>query len=758
MSADEDDAEVEMPAVPSVWRLAWLLFMQPFTLRGMIQMWGMEGDESLWQLRRRLLEGDTHVRTYVGRLAVLLLILGPLTALGVRGLLSLVVPIDWEGAAVGVAPVAAVVASVAITMTLGVALGAMSSVLFGLVSNAAVGLASTVAIGVAFGVLVSFMRRGGYMRTLGVVLGLAVGAVLSFTADVMGGVMLGVAFVMSLFRVPALLTASAFTVIASSLSPSPERALAIARWLPHRHHDLIFFPLPRLVRLLTNIAIHHPELARLLIAEAAATLAQKTPAQLALHDLQARELERAAQVRTWSDVIELRSPFFPLSEDLADDDPLHTFIATARDLHAADIGGSQHHRQGLLDSAARRLDSFKATFIGARSPDARARRLYTVAQQWSTIVTAKREALTKEIAADPEIPAVYVVGSPLDPNKPAHVELFRTRRDLLGFIDHDLDDDRRGPLLLTAQRRMGKSSLLRMLPAYFGTRTTIVTCDFQQLSGSNFPHAPHRWIVQELANALTNQPDLQLPALADITDAWGTALHWLEAVDAELARVDHRALIAIDEVERVQDGADEGWSSLTFLDFIRAAGDALVRIRFLLVSAHLPSSPRLGPKWADRLISALDRRLGPLDPTDAEQLLRKPVSYFPDEVFDDTATRTILAQTGTHPFLIQAVGDEIVKRLRSDHRRTATPLDVERALDAAVKLAGSKLFIDLWRDFDADDQAMMRSLAQGQAIDIDTPTFRQLREQSFVTIDEAGTPVLVFPLFGRWIRDYQPAR
>jgi CBS domain-containing protein len=353
---------------------------------------------------------------------------------------------------------------------------------------------------------------------------------------------------------------------------------------------------------------------------------------------------------------------------------------------------------------------------------------------------------------------VFVVVPPLNPGDPEALQLFRARRDLITIIERDLDDTQRGVIFLVGQRRMGKTSLLAMLPTYLGTATTIVTCDFQGLSGSEHGRAPHRWVVQELAAALARIPGLTLPT-PNVTDAWGSALSWLSAVDAELARVDHRALVAIDEVERLQDAANEGWGNLTFLDFVRAAGDKLRRIRLLLVSAHPLANPKLGRAWVDRLISVLPRTLGPLDPDDAEALLCRPVPTFPPDVFDEAAARTILAQTGRHPFLIQAVGKELVQRLLKDRRRAATAHDVERALDGVVKIAESALFTYLWDAFEPAERDIMRALAGGAAVDHETGTFRVLREQWFVDMHD-GDPVVAFPLFARWIRDYrgeQPA-
>jgi len=223
-------------------------------------------------------------------------------------------------------------------------------------------------------------------------------------------------------------------------------------------------------------------------------------------------------------------------------------------------------------------------------------------------------------------------------------------------------------------------------------------------------------------------------------------------------RLERTVLRACDELLqlRLQDGANEGWADLTFLDFVRAAGDPLRRIRLLLVSAHQLTSPLLGPKWPDRLISAYPCHLGPLPRDDAEQLLRKPAHYFPDTVFDDAAVATVLAQTGGHPYLIQLVGNEVVKRLNSStpRRTIATPHDIDRALDSATALARG-LFSDLWQDFGDTDRTLLRTLADDQPIDPNTSTFRSLRDQSFVELHDDGMPAFVFPLFARWIRDYQ---
>src|SRR4029079_10671821 len=132
------------------------------------------------------------------------------------------------------------------------------------------------------------------------------------------------------------------------------------------------------------------------------------------------------------------------------------------------------------------------------------------------------------------------------------------------------------------------------------------------------------------------------------SDRWGDGLRWLEEFDRACA--DRKLLVVIDEIERVEDGIRDGWSSTDFLDFLRAAGDALHNIRFLLLTAY--PLHRLGPHWTDRLISITSRTISYLDEHDARDLLTYPIPAFPD-ISPEGGAALILAQTGRHPYLLQ---------------------------------------------------------------------------------------------------------
>jgi hypothetical protein len=167
---------------------------------------------------------------------------------------------------------------------------------------------------------------------------------------------------------------------------------------------------------------------------------------------------------------------------------------------------------------------------------------------------------------------------------------------------------------------------------------------------------------------------------------WNDALQWLRDRDATLAS--HNVLVVVDEVERVQDGIKAGWCSTDFLDFLRAAGDSLKRIRFLLLTAY--PLERLG--WLDRLISSTIRNISYLDATSARNLIREPIPAFPD-IYPEGGVERILRETRCHPFLIQKVCDELCKHLNEHGRRRATDEELTAVFDRVTE---EKLFAELW--------------------------------------------------------------
>jgi hypothetical protein len=234
---------------------------------------------------------------------------------------------------------------------------------------------------------------------------------------------------------------------------------------------------------------------------------------------------------------------------------------------------------------------------------------------------------------------------------------------------------------------------------------------------------------------------------------WGATLDWLTALEEPLAVSGRRLLIALDEVEGLERGIREKWGDPAFLDFLRAAGDRLRRIRFLLATAH-PFS-RLGPHWSDRLISAQTRRIELLAEAEARALLTRPVPGFPN-IYPPGGVERLLTETACHPYLLQLTAYLLTRRLNEAGRLKAIDDDVTAALDQALE--ENNLFHYLWDDLTAAEQLLLAALARGEELTDTSETLSQARRdlarEQLIQRDGAteGWRVAV-PLFARWIHE-----
>lgn len=488
-----------------------------------------------------------------------------------------------------------------------------------------------------------------------------------------------------------------------------------------------------------HLGAQDPDLA-LALLDHADEVGQTRAAKLARAELQAHDLERAAASRLFARAADLDFPFFPSPDVLPPGSPLEAFASAARDLSA---GGTSHHQRRLaLSRAHATITDFRTASALARRPDELSQRLLHTARLWVDVIQDEHHRLDQEEAAHPQVPTAFVAGPALTPDRPEEQSLFKGRKDLIQVIDHDLAPDRRGALLIFGQRRMGKTSLRNFLPRVLGTSTIIVAVDFQALSGYEHRETPHRQILELTAAKLPGVPPLPE------SDRWGEGLRWLQWVDNALGK--KRLLVVIDEVERVEDGIREQWCTTDFLDFVRAAGDGLRNIRFLLLTAY--PLHRLGPHWVDKLVSATSRTISYLDDASAEDLVRRPVPDFPD-IYPEGGVARILRETRCHPFLVQKVCDELCRLLNErGGRRRATDDELTEVFDRVMSQVD--LFDELWRQRTLDERAALRRLAAARGPVAADPVTRQLAREGYVDKDGDRVAIAV-PLFRAWISETQ---
>lgn len=742
-------SEREVPPVPGLARLTWMLFMQPIKLHGLYQAWGLEKDHPLLRLWSRIRAKDLIVRTLLRRYALLLFIAAPLITIVLAGLLHLVgFHVNPLGVALGVA------LGTAFGVASGVALSAVFGVIFGVIFGVAVGVVCgvTEGAGVVVGCAVAGAAGGvalaialdlanglanGVALPVGVLLGLTFGVAVGVAVGAKEGVLVGTAPIILLLRLPLYPFEAACSLLLSTLVRiRPQHARQLAGWLPYRHHDVIYQPLPGLRSFIVQVGRQDPEFGMELITETAETTSQRTIGMLALLDLQCWTLTNAAQERSFVQVANLDSPFLSGGEPV-----LPIFQRAAQDL-CVDVDGEDHRRRRFaLERARKTIHGYVAENLHPDVNEIDDRNFLPVAKLWLDVVADEQAKLSRAEKENPQVPRSFFPGLPLDPDRPEQRVLFKGRTDLGRIVNHHLDADRQGVLVIVGQRRMGKSSFRNFLPRLLGTSAEIVAADFQMLSGHEHRSTPHRWILDLVAKHLPKAPS------PPDTSAWSAALEWLSQREVELKT--NRMLIVIDEVERVEDGIRAGWCSTDFLDFLRACGDKLRRIRFVLLTAY--RLPRLGRHWNDRLISATSRNISYLDRKSAEELLRKPIEDFPD-IYPDGGVDHILDATHGQPFLVQKVGDELCEHLNAQKRFKATNDDLTEVLD---RVARENVFEELWDYATPEERVALHQLACTKEPLEANATMRSLVEDGYVELNADEKATIAVPLYGAWIRRSQ---
>ncbi len=108
-------------------------------------------------------------------------------------------------------------------------------------------------------------------------------------------------------------------------------------------------------------------------------------------------------------------------------------------------------------------------------------------------------------------------------------------------------------------------------------------------------------------------------------------------------------------------------------------------------------------------------------------------------------------------YLLQAVASELINHLNSHNQTLATVEAVEIACTKVLK-SSSAYFSDMWRNGNSEiEQTLMRSLALGQALELDVisqSAINQLiRKEIIIKIDQGYQ--LAIELFARWIINNQ---
>lgn len=435
-------------------------------------------------------------------------------------------------------------------------------------------------------------------------------------------------------------------------------------------------------------------------------------AQVAQIELDARTLEQCNDVSAISQIHrqlaagELAGPASAL---------LRSFSRLSQDVESALRQESAYNQRLALSAVEERLDGLLRELT--RSSEPYAERFRPVTTQWRKIVSEHLRALAATVEARQEIDSPYIIGVPLT----EHQEIFTGRTDITARIEQLLQDQRRPPLLLYGQRRMGKTSLLNNLGRLLPTTIVPLFVDLQGASRAK-DHAGLLYnIARDMAKSAGQRRNLELPPLSHeslMVDPFTRFDEWLDKIEQTLAAHHlHTFLLALDEFETLDSAITKGrYDEEDVLGMLRHLIQHRPQFKVLLAGSHHISEFQ---RWASYLINVQVVHLSYLQETEARQLIERPVQEFTLR-YRPEASQRVLTLTRGHPFLVQLLCAEIVA-LKNEQapaaRRLASLEDVEAAVPQALT-SGSFFFADIQRNqVDEAGLALLTALAtQGEGV------------------------------------------
>ncbi|WP_208344253.1 AAA family ATPase, partial [Aetokthonos hydrillicola] len=443
---------------------------------------------------------------------------------------------------------------------------------------------------------------------------------------------------------------------------------------------------------------------------------QRWAVQSAQIELDARSLERCENLETIRKVHprlvvdELENPASPL---------LRIFSRISEDVDAALNQKSSYNQRLALRAVIDRLYGQLQDLT--RSSNKYAPRFYPIAQTWHHIIANYVDELAKAVELRQEIDSPYIIGVPLTQEQ----EIFTGRDDIGTRIEQLLLDQRRPPLLLYGQRRMGKTSLLYNLGRLLPNTIIPMFVDLQGAPSSASDHAGFLYnLAKEMVNSTKKLGGLKLQSLtreALANDPFTCFYEWLDQVEQTLEQ--NTALLMLDEFEVLDSAIAKGrFDEQDILGMLRNLIQHRPRFKVLLSGSHTLAEYQ---RWSSYLINVQIVHISYLQEAEARSLIERPVEDFTLR-YEPDAVERVLQLTRCHPFLVQLLCGEIVA-LKNEQdpsiRRLANLADVEAAIPHALS-SGGFFFADIQNNqVDADGLAILRFIAaQGEGAIVSSQT------------------------------------
>ncbi|MCB9101046.1 MAG: AAA family ATPase [Anaerolineales bacterium] len=290
----------------------------------------------------------------------------------------------------------------------------------------------------------------------------------------------------------------------------------------------------------------------------------------------------------------------------------------------------------------------------------------------------------------------YAPGLPLRRDSP----VFFGREDIFSFIQEALDSPAAGRVLvLTGQRRMGKTSLAQQLPARLAQSYLTVYLDGQSLAIDPGMTSFFYDLALEIAQTLMLPP----PSVETFQTRPSAAFEreFLPQVLTALGR--RRLLILFDEFEELEMRVTSGYLDPSVFSYLRHLMQHVDQLAFIFIGTHKLET--LNPAyWSAFFNVALHRRVSFLEESAARALITEPLAS--QLIYDDLAVAKMLRTTGGYPYFLQLLGHIVVSDANQEQRNFVALNHVNQTLDRVLEL-GEANFIFLWSQLTAAEQDLL---------------------------------------------------
>ncbi len=306
------------------------------------------------------------------------------------------------------------------------------------------------------------------------------------------------------------------------------------------------------------------------------------------------------------------------------------------------------------------------------------------------------------------IPNPYQPGVPLRSGNPT----FFGREDVFNFIRQNvLALAQKAILVLIGERRTGKTSVLRQLPARLNDpRYVPIYVDAQALGID--PGMENFFL--SLAIAIADGLDkvgipIEPPTLAELRDGPQDVFErrFLPMVRERIGK--RVLLLTLDEFEELGERVSRDRLPSEIFPYLRHLIQHGEQLAFIFAGTHIMEE-LVGEYWSVLFNVAKYKKVGFLNREETIRLITEPVRPY-GMVYEDLAIDEVLRLTACHPYFTQLLCNILVNWCNQAHCNYVTVQDVRDAVEELLETGRAHLAF-IWQSSNREDRVVLSALAE----------------------------------------------